>query len=310
MSLSCAEVEGRIDLYAAGECDAATGAAVARHLTRCRACARTYRGAQQLLGLLDVRHQEEERLRRLRSRIEAEGRRKAAPARVLPFLRRAAALAALVVLTFGLSRTMDTGLSPSAAGVEVVLSLRHVDQGFEALAPARGGHERAPKAPGARLAFDASGRPDLRGDSPAEFRRELLAGARTGRPASPPSVSLELEVRNTGEREKTLWVGGGELELDLRGPGVLRVPAPDKLPQSFMAEEKLTLKPGERRALPVTRLAAGARGRVNYLYWTEPGEYTLTARLRTAVSTGPEGAAPVTLSSPPVAVRVEAAAGR
>ena len=62
---TCDKVEDRIDLYAAGEADASTRAAVGRHLKVCPACAESHRQARQTLGLLDQTYQESERLERL-----------------------------------------------------------------------------------------------------------------------------------------------------------------------------------------------------------------------------------------------------
>ena len=98
---TCEQVEPLIDLYAAGECDVPAGAAGERHLAACPACRESCRQARQLSGLLDQRFQESERLQRLWARVDAEPRR----ARRLesPFGWRAAAIAAAVLLTFGLS---------------------------------------------------------------------------------------------------------------------------------------------------------------------------------------------------------------
>jgi ferric-dicitrate binding protein FerR (iron transport regulator) len=99
--LTCDEVEAQIDLYAAGEGDAAERAAIQMHLTRCPACTRTYREAQQLAGLLDLHFQEPERLRRLHARLDGPERRVLRLPRVPAAPRRAAALAALILLTVG-----------------------------------------------------------------------------------------------------------------------------------------------------------------------------------------------------------------
>jgi hypothetical protein len=100
---TCTEVENQIELYAAGESDEPARAAIGDHLRRCATCSRAYREAQQLLGLLDTRFQEEDRLSRLRALLEVEDQRlKFRRSPVLPFLRKASALAAMLLVVVGL----------------------------------------------------------------------------------------------------------------------------------------------------------------------------------------------------------------
>jgi hypothetical protein len=79
-----------------------------------------------------------------------------------------------------------------------------------------------------------------------------------------------------------VWLGGPrfELRLDLRGPGVRSVTAPDQTHLPFPTARKVTLAPGQAEAVPVDRLVSVQGGEVRYLYWTEPGRYTLTVRVR------------------------------
>jgi hypothetical protein len=101
--LTCSEVEAQIELFAAGECDEPTSSAIREHLADCPHCAEALRPAQQLLGLLDIRFQEAERLERLRQRLAAEQVPVVqSQARILPFLRRAGALAAMLLVAVGL----------------------------------------------------------------------------------------------------------------------------------------------------------------------------------------------------------------
>jgi hypothetical protein len=120
--LTCPEVEELIDLHAAGACDAATDAAVRRHLAACPDCARARREVERLQGLLDIHYRAPEALERLRTRLDADDSGRRERARVLPLLRRAASLAALVLLSVGLAllmRPSGAGL-PSAEAVAVV----------------------------------------------------------------------------------------------------------------------------------------------------------------------------------------------
>jgi hypothetical protein len=304
--LTCPEVEARIELYAARECDAATGAAIERHLAGCPRCGQSLEQARQLVGLLDLHGQSARGLQRLRARIEAESRRPAR--RVLPALRRVGSLAALLLVTFGLAGWLGTGLD-SGPGVGGGLAVN--------LAPAPEGvrHERAAQA---MAAAASSGKNltyplDLGSKSPDVFRQELKADRVTRLPP-PPLVNLVLQVRNDSGRDILFRLGGpgSQLKLDLRGPGVVSVPAGDATFRPLSEPQTFTLAPGRSAEVPVNRLASRSGGEVRYLYWTEPGVYTLTVRVRAAVSAATRGGrptsgyTPVWLSSRPVTIEVTA----
>jgi hypothetical protein len=74
----------------------------------------------------------------------------------------------------------------------------------------------------------------------------------------------------------------------------------------------MTLKPGQSHSIPVAQLRYGLRGGSEYAYWTEPGDYTLTASFNTAISPAPANVKPqadgfgqVTLTSEPIKIKVE-----
>ncbi|HYT89449.1 MAG TPA: DUF3160 domain-containing protein, partial [Gemmataceae bacterium] len=100
--LTCAEVQTQLDLYAAGACDPPTAAALARHLATCRECGRAHREAQHLQALLDIRFRESEGIERIRSRVQTAPRRTLRGVRTLPFLRRALAVAAMLLIAISL----------------------------------------------------------------------------------------------------------------------------------------------------------------------------------------------------------------
>src|SRR5438874_1204905 len=114
--LPCPEVEDLIDLHAAGACDAATDAAVRRHLAACPDCARARREAERLQALLDTHHRAPDALERLHARLDADDSPRHARSRVLPLLRRAASVAAVVLLTVSLAWLMR----PSGEAVAVL----------------------------------------------------------------------------------------------------------------------------------------------------------------------------------------------
>src|SRR5262245_34063878 len=168
--LTCSEVEAHIELYAADECDSPTRAAVRRHLAGCPACAQAHEEVRQLLGLLTVRFQEEEGIERLQARLAAEARRSRLRSGVLPFVRRAAAMAAALLLTVGPFSWLWLARSPI-------------------LVPAR--------LPSLAVVWaDADAHRTMttaqRGD---KYQVELSEGEFWARSAADPGVSTEVEVR-------------------------------------------------------------------------------------------------------------------
>ena len=306
---TCDQVEGWIDLYAAGEADGATRAAVGRHLKACPACAESHRQAQQVVGLLDQRFQESERLERLWSRLEAEPKRARRPVRMV--LWRASALAASALVALGLSGWLGPGEPGAPAGLQVAAVVNPPAARFAPhTAEMIPGHDFALKAADAAAPGMREAEPvyalDLWGKTPAEFRRDVQAAARTGLPPSPPAVDLDLTVSNPGREALPLHFGekGTELILDLQGPGVLDVPAPNT-PAPLAGVGAVRLGPGDTFPLPIRELAYGSPGAVRYLYWTEPGEYTLTVTLRVRVGADPlAGARDVRATAGPFRVRV------
>lgn len=92
--LACADVEGRIDLYARGECEPAAADEVGHHLARCLACARAYQDARRLGAILDLHWRQGLVLARLGAALATERR---ARWRLSAAARRGLALAALLL---------------------------------------------------------------------------------------------------------------------------------------------------------------------------------------------------------------------
>jgi hypothetical protein len=270
--LTCPDVEARLDLFAADECDAAEAEAIRRHLAHCPRCAAAHDEARQLVGLLDLRLQEPERLRRLEARVAAE---EAPRRRVLRFpvgLRRVAALAAMLLLTVALAAWVAPGLRPVEGDGGLAAVLRE---------DARGGPE----------ALIAPGPADARA-GPKMTKEQAVK-----RP--PPAVDLALELRNTTDRPMVVWVAGPltELRLDVSGPGVM------SRPTEAVAEppRTVTLRPDQSHVIRIERLTDGRRA----WYWTKPGDYTVTARFITRASVPGWGDRRVTVQSKPVTVHVD-----
>jgi hypothetical protein len=317
-SLTCHDVEARLELYAAGECDEPARTAIAQHLAGCPACTRAKDEAERLAGLLDLRFRETDGLRRLHARLEGEGKRRSRSLRFAPVVGRVAALAALLLLTVGLLWSIRPGWPLDERGREepVAVALLSLDRSLmeqtaEVKAP---GPERLP----ARGHDDVRAKEltftlDLGGKTPDAFRRQLREAAGTDRLPLPPAVNLGLEFRNATNREVRIWVGGdtSELQLDLQGPGAVSVAARSGLDEAFLTQKAVKLAPHQPYTLPIKHLVYGTRGAVRYAYWTEPGEYTLTARYKAAPWTsrgagGDPGADRVTFSAGPLKIHIVA----
>jgi hypothetical protein len=100
-----------------------------------------------------------------------------------------------------------------------------------------------------------------------------------------PTVDLTLEFRNTGARPVQLDIGGdgGHLTLDLQGPGAVSLPTRLFMTYEYRLPLRVTLAPGQTYRLAVGSLDYGLRGDSDRAYWTETGEYKLTARYQTSI---------------------------
>jgi hypothetical protein len=272
--LTCPDVEARLDLYAADECDPPESEAIRRHLAHCPRCATACEEARQLVGLLDLRLQEPERLGRLEARLAAE---EAPRRRVLRFpvtARRAAALAAMLLLNVALAGWLAPGLRLADGDGGLVAALRADDMKSKAEALF------APDAQAARAGPKATKEPER--DQP------------------PPAIGLRLELRNTTDRPMRVWVNGPQTELhfDVSGPGVVSKQAKDAAESPPRA---VTLRPGESHVIPIDRLTDGRRS----WYWTKPGDYTVAARFTTRASIPGLGDRRITTRSAPVTIHVD-----
>lgn len=304
MNDTCRDVLDQIELFAAGECNERERAIISRHLAVCPACARSEREAALLLGLLDAHFEEPERLRRLHARLESEWR--AAPRRrLLAFVRRATAVAAMLLLAFGLTLGFRA-FSPADVEAPLEIAVGRASSRLAHPAPAID-----PAVPEKLLAL---AEPlvytlDMKGLTAAEYRHQLKESISQGRPPAPPRVNLELKLRNRGQRELRILVGAeqSELSLSLAGPGVLIVPAKDALNAAFLMPRTVRLAPGQATSLPIEQLVLGKRESIQYAYWTEPGEYVLSIRYRAVVALNGADARQIAQENATVKIQVAAA---
>jgi hypothetical protein len=160
----------------------------------------------------------------------------------------------------------------------------------------------------------ASYKIDLGGKTGKEFLEMVEAALEAGRePPKPPAVELQVVVKNTGKEKIQFWTAGNpvKLDLELKGPGAKTINPRLAFPAIFMLPKPTPLEPGKTHTFTLKTLQSGFRGVATWHYWTEPGEYTLVARLHTGVSPVPPGvkeeygAGKVTLTSPVLKVTVE-----
>jgi hypothetical protein len=323
--LTCQQIEAQIELYAAGACDPRTDGAIREHLALCPACALADREARQLIGLLDVRFQEPERLERLHARLQAESQRRTR--RWSPMWRPVAALAAMLLLTVGLAWSVRPGeVADVHGGGELAIALVPAMEQIGVKEASARGNPFGPKP--AILPGPAPRNPftyplNLHGQTAKDFRAQLQAAAGTDRLPPPPEIDLSLELRNTTHEELRIapLARRAELQLDLAGPGAVTVAGPASDDEPFRPATIVAVAPGQSFKLPIRRLVYGSRQAIRRAYWTEPGDYTLTVRYRVAVCPAPRGARPaevpgstagrfgyVMLQGPPIKLQIVAAA--
>jgi ferric-dicitrate binding protein FerR (iron transport regulator) len=101
--LTCAQAEEHLELFALDECPEPVRSAVAGHVAACPHCRQSLSQTRQILGLLDLQHQETDRLQRLFAALDKVRPTVPIRKRVLHFPRQLAALAALLMLALGLA---------------------------------------------------------------------------------------------------------------------------------------------------------------------------------------------------------------
>lgn len=148
----------------------------------------------------------------------------------------------------------------------------------------------------------------------AELKKLLEAAKESGKSPPPPVVEMTLELRNRTQKDVQIWIGGDPVQMnfELKGPGVVTHKPMLFFTADFRGPKPMTLEPGKSYSIPIKALVGGFRGASEYVYWTEAGEYTLTAHFKTGVSPAPEGAkadesgfAPVTVKSDTIKIKVE-----
>lgn len=124
-----------------------------------------------------------------------------------------------------------------------------------------------------------------------------------GRLPPAPKVELVLSIVNTGKEDVTVFVGGDPnvFTWTLKGPGVVALNSGGAFTTDFRLGRGVKLEPGKSHDIPIKMLMDGFRAASRSVYWTEPGEYTLSATYQLS---GDDGAKGPLLTSKPIKLKV------
>ncbi|OAI40782.1 hypothetical protein AYO40_04300 [Planctomycetaceae bacterium SCGC AG-212-D15] len=139
------------------------------------------------------------------------------------------------------------------------------------------------------------------GKSAAEYRKELegyrAAGSGFVAP-EPPAVDLVLQLRNIGDKELVLQLGGNGTSYvavpQLDGPGAVNLEWAGRYNRrGLVPPVEVKLAAGATHELPIRQLKSSPEvsqpDGIWYSYWTQGGAFKLHFTLHTAVSPAPEG---------------------
>ena len=136
-----------------------------------------------------------------------------------------------------------------------------------------------------------------RGGLSNEAYRKKLDVAKIAGPLPPsPQVDVVFELENTGAQEIQLLVGGdvcGSLRLRLQGPGAVNITyRPDEQTDDLKPATIVKLPPGARHRWVFRDLDSSGARDSSRAYWTQAGEYHLSAGFTVAVRPAPKGSVP------------------
>ena len=131
----------------------------------------------------------------------------------------------------------------------------------------------------------------FKSDISSEELKKILKDTEKGVPPKPPMVELTLEIRNDSKQEVQFWQKGDPVSVtyELKGPGAITITPRLAFTREFRLPVAVKLEPGKTATVPLNGLIGGFRNASQYSYFTDPGEYTLTAKFTTAVKPAPEG---------------------
>jgi hypothetical protein len=134
------------------------------------------------------------------------------------------------------------------------------------------------------------------GLSAADYRKMLDAAKKNGQLLTAPKVALIFELQNKGSEEIQLLVGGdvaGTLRWQLKGPGAVSLSVGSRIEtDDFNEPEVVKIAPGGSHRWVLKSLdCSGPRDQTS-VYWTEPGDYLISAGFTVAVRPAPKFAVP------------------
>jgi hypothetical protein len=102
-----------------------------------------------------------------------------------------------------------------------------------------------------------------------------------GRKPAASKVELTFKITNNTDQEKTITVGGdsSQFKFTLEGPGAVTVENMIPMTRDFRVGQDIKIAPGKSHDIAITSLSGGMRGMTELSYFTEPGDYKLTATL-------------------------------
>jgi hypothetical protein len=152
---------------------------------------------------------------------------------------------------------------------------------------------------------------DTGGKTSKEYHKMLedIAAALKNRqkapqPPRPPMVDLTLQIKNTGKFDVVINVEGDNnvVTLEVKGPGVIDLRPLVGFTADFRLPKAIKLEAGKTHEIAIRALSDGFRGASRWIYWTEPGEYTIGATYQLATIQGGKG---TLLKAEPIKVKVE-----
>jgi hypothetical protein len=148
------------------------------------------------------------------------------------------------------------------------------------------------------------------GKTPKDYKADLegLAKKQANKerielPKATP-IDLVLQLENTSNESVTVYVNGTSniYTLDLGGgAGVVTLQNTNPMPLFIRLPKAEMIEPGKNYEIPITSLSDGRRGASRLIFWTGPGEYTLTAKY---LLTDQKGGKLGELTSEPVKINV------
>jgi len=151
---------------------------------------------------------------------------------------------------------------------------------------------------------------DLGGKTADEFTKSLK-----GDKVPPsPKVDLKLVLKNTSKEDIQVWTAGDAVVVTfaLKGKGAESAKPRLAFTQEYRLPKAVKVEAGKTVEFPIKSLTGGFRSASEFNYWTQPGEYELTATITTGVSPKPKGAddagdgfGKVSVASKPLKITVE-----